>query len=81
MKYNILLSKYAQKFIEKQPRYQQERILNKINQLPNGDIKRLSGYKSTYRLRVGDYRVIYEIFEETLVIKVIAVGNRGDIYK
>lgn len=81
MKYNILLSKYAQKFIKKQPRYQQERILNRINQLPNGDIKRLAGYKLTYRLRIGDYRVIYEILEETLVIKVIAIGNRGDIYK
>lgn len=81
MKYNIFITKYAQKFIKKQPCNQQKRILNKISELPSGDIKHLTGYESIFRLRIGNYRVIYEINNENLTIKVIAIGNRGYIYK
>ena len=34
-----------------------------------------------YRLRVGDYRVIYEIHDDELILVVIKVGSRGDVYK
>lgn len=39
------------------------------------------GYDDYFRLRVGDYRVIYTIDNGKLVICVIDIGNRGDIYK
>ena len=41
--------------------------------------KKLKG-KSTYRIRVGDYRVIYDILNEILVIEVVDVGHRKNIY-
>jgi addiction module toxin, relE/stbE family len=54
----------------------QERIL-----LKNGNIKRLKGsLEGCYRLRLRTYRVIYEKRENELIILVLRVGSRGDIY-
>ena len=80
MKYRIELKKKAQKFISSQPRNQQERLLTAIYKLPDGDVKALSGFKDVYRLRVGDYRVIYELHNDILLITVVNVGNRGEVY-
>ena len=82
MKYTIRLSKRAQKFIKAQQPKQQERILKAIAKLPDeGDIKALSGRNNAYRLRVGDYRVVYEVFHDILLVDVVNIGNRGQIYK
>ena len=48
--------------------------------LPEGDVKPLKGTDKK-RLRVGDYRIIYEQYEETYRIIVISADNRGDVYK
>ena len=54
----------------------QERIL-----LKNGNIKRLKGsLEGCYRLRLRTYRVIYEKRENELIILVLRVGSRGDVY-
>ncbi len=82
MQYEILLDKPAQKFILKQPQFQRERLLAAIKRLPNaGDRKSLKGQPGYYRLRVGDYRVIYTVENERLIVRVVNIGNRGDIYK
>ncbi len=81
MKYRIVIEKRAQKFIKKLPQNDITRILRAINKLPEGDIKTLRGYDDVYRLRVGDYRIIYEINDEVLMITVVDAGNRGQIYK
>lgn len=82
MKYNILIEKRARKFISVQPKYQQQRILTAINKLPNiGDIKPISGHDNVFRLRVGDYRVIFLKNDGILLINVVEAGNRGQIYK
>lgn len=81
MKYEISILKRARKFIEKQPRPQQERLLRAISQLPDGDIKQLKGNEGVYRLRVGTYRVIYTIDNGALIITVIDAGNRGQVYQ
>ncbi|MDR1736105.1 MAG: type II toxin-antitoxin system RelE/ParE family toxin [Oscillospiraceae bacterium] len=74
--------KPARRFIENQLRPQQERLLRAINKLPyEGDILPLSGRKNEYRLRVGDYRVIYSLYDDVVTVVVMTVGNRGDIYK
>ena len=52
MTYKIKIDKEAKKFIDKQPKNQKERIYEAISKLPNGDIKKLSGKKDEYRLRV-----------------------------
>jgi mRNA interferase RelE/StbE len=44
----------------------------------DADIKKLAGYTDRYRLRVGDYRVIYEIVDEQLVILIVGVGHRRE---
>jgi len=43
---------------------------------PDANVKKLSGYDDRYRLRVGDYRVIYEVVDGQLVILVVGVGHR-----
>lgn len=48
---------------------------------PDADLKKLSGYADRYRLRVGDYRVIYEIADEQLIILVVGVGHRREAYR
>jgi len=49
--------------------------------LPDGDVKKIKGYKDLFRLRVGDYRVIFTINDKDLIIIVLTIGNRGEIYK
>ena len=43
--------------------------------------KKLRGTKHTYRIRVGDYRVVYSILSNVLIIDIIKVGHRRDIYR
>jgi mRNA interferase RelE/StbE len=47
----------------------------------DASIKKLAGYADRYRLRVGDYRVIYEIADEQLVILVVGAGHRREAYR
>lgn len=47
----------------------------------DADVRKLAGYADRYRLRVGDYRVIYEIVERELIILVVGVGHRREIYR
>ena len=82
--YTILLTKKAQKQIDKLTNNIADPIIEAIASLeneprPNGSIK-LKGRES-YRIRVGNYRVIYEIQDEELIVDVIALGHRKDIYK
>jgi len=69
----------AAKFIEKQPPKQQQRILSALKRLPVGDVKPLRGPDSFMRLRVGDYRIVFFMDEDTVIVR--NVGNRGDVYK
>ena len=50
-----------------------------INPRPQG-YKKLKG-RDAYRIRIGDYRVIYQIFDHILLVEVIDLGNRKDIYE
>lgn len=81
MTYKIELSKTALKFLKKQPKNQQVRLLRAVYKLPEGDIKKLIDGTDEYRLRVGDYRIIYKMKNEILTILVLDIGNRGQIYK
>jgi mRNA interferase RelE/StbE len=46
---------------------------------PDADVRKLSGYDDRYRLRVADYRVIYEVMDGQLVILVVGIGHRREI--
>lgn len=80
--YQIIIKKKAKKFIDKLPLNERKRLVSAIEKLPNGDdIKRLRGYDELLRLRVGNYRIIYSVDNGRLIVLVIDVDNRGDIYK
>lgn len=79
--YQIIIKKPAKKFIDRLPQNEKRRIVEAIERLPEGsDIKRMQGHEGLYRLRVGDYRILYTIDNGALVICIIAAGNRGQIY-
>ena len=83
MNYRIVIEKAAEKFIVKLPRPDKERVLKAISRLPEqGDIKQLKGQKSRgmFRLRVGDYRIIYTVDDGQLVVCIVDAGTRGQIY-
>ncbi len=82
--YTILLSKKAQKQLDKLTDQIVDPILEAIAEL--GKNPRPVGYKKLKgrngcRIRVGNYRVIYEIYDSELLVDLIAVGHRKDIYK
>jgi mRNA interferase RelE/StbE len=83
MPYSLNFSRQALKDLEKinEPFY--SNIKKSISDLtvnprPHGYIK-LKG-RNGYRIRVGNYRVIYDIFDTLLVVDIITVGDRKDIY-
>jgi len=51
-----------------------------LNPYPVG-VKRLVGAQHTYRIRVGDYRVIYTVWEAVLVIEILRVAHRREAYR
>ena len=44
-------------------------------------VKKLSGEKNIYRIRVGNYRVLYRIIDKVLVVVVVSVGHRREVYR
>ncbi len=80
--YQIILKKKAKKFIDRLPVKERKRVVSAIERLPNGeDIKKLKGHGDLLRLRIGNYRVVYTIDNGKLIVYVIDVEKRGDIYK
>ena len=84
----IEFKKPAEKFLKSRSRKEQIRLLSEIYKLPDGKhVKKMEGYDNRYRLRVGDFRVIYDMYTDvagdcdTKVILVVEIGNRGDVYK
>ena len=45
------------------------------------DAVRLRGYKDIWRLRVGDWRVCYQVRDHVLLVLIVVVGRRGDVYE
>jgi mRNA interferase RelE/StbE len=84
--YKILFKKEAAKSLTKLPRNVAQTIREKLENIaanPYADhpnVKKLQG-REGYRLRVGDWRVIYEIQNDQLVILVLKVAPRGEVYR
>ena len=77
--FQIVYSKKAAKFLKKQDVPTRRRLVAAISRLPlEGDIKKLQGTDG-YRLRVGDFRVLFDV--NGIIIDIIDIGNRGQIYK
>lgn len=81
MAYRLVVKKQAKKFIGSLPMPDRKRIAEALRKLPEeGDIKKLQGHDSLFRLRVGAYRIIYTVDNGELVVIVVDAGNRGQIY-
>ena len=85
MSYRIIIAKSVQKQIDKLPNSVRDRAIPKLQALsdnprPAGAVK-LKGYENQYRIRVGDYRILYEIDETAIAIKLLQCKHRKDVYK
>jgi mRNA interferase RelE/StbE len=83
--YEIIVSKSAAKELSKLPKQVNNKIIKVILALsgdprPNG-AKKLRGISENWRIRIGDYRVIYAVADEILVVDIRKVGHRKDIYE
>ena len=82
--YKVVIAKSAEKELTQLPVEAIIRIREKVSSLANNPrpdgCKKLKGYKDLYRIRIGDYRVIYSIQDDILTVTVVAIGNRKDIY-
>ena len=81
--YTLVYSEEFLKQLEKLDKKTQKRVLSTLERIvvrPYSKVKRLIGCPY-FRLRVGDYRVILDIFEDKLMIYVLEVGHRRNIYK
>ena len=75
--YQIRITKTAQKQLDKLP----DSVAHDLSvNLRSPGCKRLKG-RDGYRIRRGDFRIIYDIFDKILTVEVIAIGNRKDIYE
>lgn len=82
MQYQIEFKPKAIKDLEKFPVNIRERIISKIEAMQDdlqGDVKRLTNFTPEYRLRVGDYRVLFELEEQTIMI--YRVKHRSKAYE
>ncbi len=85
MSYQVEITPAAQHMIKKLPKNVQQRIIEQLEALavdprPVGVIK-LAAEENLYRVRVGDYRIVYEIQDDILLILITKIGHRKDVYR
>lgn len=82
--YIIKFKASAEKDLKNLDKKTQEKIKDILDQLidnsGNIDIKKMQGVKNTYRIRKGNYRIIFEDHNYELIVLVVEIGLRGDIY-
>lgn len=83
--YKIEISSTAEKSLKKIPKKDLLKVVQSIQQLaivpfPEG-CRKLKGAEDVYRIRQGNYRIIYEVVNKKLTILVLKIGRRKDIYK
>lgn len=83
--YQLTIAASAKKELKDLPSDVVQRIWDKIRALPQeprpSGCKKLHGYKSRWRIRIGQYRVIYEIDDSQRLIDVTRVAHRGEVYE
>ena len=83
--YKIVWKQSARKELRKLPKEAVARIVGLVETLsenpsPPG-ARKLAGTENSYRVRAGDYRVVYNVVKDVLVVEVIRVGHRKEIYR
>lgn len=85
MAYSILLAPPVERQIKSLTDSVQNRIVKRLKSLrenprPQG-VKKLAGEEDLYRIREGDYRIIYTIQDKKLIVLVVKIGNRKEVYR
>lgn len=85
-KYIVTIIPSALRTIQSLPRPLRERIRDRIDSLaeyprPHGVKSLQGGQKGCLRLRVGDYRIIYRVEDDRLLVTVLTVGHRREVYR
>ncbi len=83
--YRIEWKRSAEKELRKLSRDVIPRIIAAVadlsaNPTPEG-VRKLAGSESSYRIRVGDYRIVYSVFHDVLVVEIVRVGHRKEVYR
>ena len=85
MNYRIEVKKSAAKTLKKIPNADRKRIVHKIDSLaenlPDPDTTKMKGSNPFHKVRIGNYRIVYEIQDEILLILIVKIGHRKDIYR
>ncbi|MBS0621396.1 MAG: type II toxin-antitoxin system RelE/ParE family toxin [Verrucomicrobia bacterium] len=86
MMYTVNVAEKVEKYLNKIPKKDKERILEKIASLAHNPrqegCKKLEGHQSPplYRIRSGVYRILYNIKDDSLIVLVVEVGHRKEVY-
>ncbi len=84
MSYQVILHRTAEKELDRLPSKVHRRITTKLLSLENEPrpfgVQKLHGHDG-YRIRVGDFRILYLINDQKQIVEVIAIGDRRDVYR
>ena len=83
--YTVRVDRLAEKFIAEQSRKLQKRLFAEIQSLAANprpaEARPITGRKGLYRVRIGNYRIVYLVKDEDLLVLVVRVGHRKEIYE
>jgi len=83
--YKVQLTQAAADFIRGQTKKVQRQITRKLIRLKDNprppDCKKIQGGQNLYRLRSGVYRIVYQVFDDKVLVVVIRIGHRKDVYR
>lgn len=85
MSYQVIVPKPVQRQLDRLPRRVRDRIIERVlalkeNPRPTGCVK-LKGYENEYRIRIGDYRVRYEVRDQDSIVLLLHCKDRKDVYR
>jgi len=85
MSYSVTLLRDAQKALDKMEAAQRGRVIRAMRLLEDeprhSSVVKLAGPEDLYRVRVGDWRIVYAIRDNALVVIVIRIGHRREVYR
>lgn len=85
MEYTVEFRPSVLKSVRRFPKKDLVKLKNKIEELranlPNPQLTKMSGNNSFHKIRYGNYRIIYEIHDDRLIILIVKIGHRKDVYK
>ena len=85
MKYIVRMESGARKVLDRLPSDLYTRMMRKLDTLEENPrpfgVEKLSGPEDLYRVRVGDWRIVYAIRDRELVVIVIRIGHRREVYR